>query len=50
MEVLSQLLRRTEEAGLIRGFKAGKELVSGLSISHRLFANDTIVFCDVDPD
>jgi hypothetical protein len=50
MEVLSQLLRRTEEAGLIRGFKAGKELVSGLSISYRLFADDTIVFCDVDPD
>ncbi len=50
MEVLSQLLRRTEEAGLIHGFKAGKELVSGLSISHLLFVDDTIVFCDVDPD
>uniref|UniRef100_A0A2N9GEV9 TIR domain-containing protein n=1 Tax=Fagus sylvatica TaxID=28930 RepID=A0A2N9GEV9_FAGSY len=50
MEVLSQLLRRTEEAGLIHGFKAGKELVSGLSISHLLFADDTIVFCDADPD
>jgi hypothetical protein len=30
MEVLSQLLRRTEEAGLIRGFKAGKAMGNGL--------------------
>jgi hypothetical protein len=50
VEVLGQLLRRTEEAGLIRGFKAGKALVSGLSISHLLFADDTIVFCDADCD
>jgi hypothetical protein len=50
MEVLSQLLHRNEVAGLIRGFKAGKELVSALSISHLLFADDTIVFCDADSD
>ena len=50
MEVLSQLLHRTEVADLICGFKVGKELVSGLSISHLLFADDTIVFCDADPD
>ena len=34
----------------IHGFKARKELVSGLSISHLLFAGDTIGFCDVEPD
>ncbi len=50
MEVLSQMLRRTEEAGLICGFKAGKARGSGLSISHLLFADDTIVFCDAIPD
>ena len=50
MEILSQLLRRTEEVGLIRGFKAGSATVSGLSISHLLFADDTIVFCDADRD
>uniref|UniRef100_A0A2N9IMC9 Reverse transcriptase domain-containing protein n=1 Tax=Fagus sylvatica TaxID=28930 RepID=A0A2N9IMC9_FAGSY len=50
MEVLSQMLRQTEEAGLIRGFKAGKARGSGLSISHLLFADDTIVFCDAIPD
>uniref|UniRef100_A0A2N9FZT4 Reverse transcriptase domain-containing protein n=1 Tax=Fagus sylvatica TaxID=28930 RepID=A0A2N9FZT4_FAGSY len=50
MEVLSQLLSRTKEVGLICGFKAGSATVSGLSISHLLFANDTIVFCDADRD
>jgi hypothetical protein len=50
MEVLSQLLIRTEEVGLIRGFKASSATVSGLSISHLLFADDTIVFCDADRD
>ena len=50
MEVLSQLLRRTEEAGLIWGFKAGIGMVSCLSISHLLFADDTIVFCEADCD
>lgn len=50
MKVLSQLLRRTEEVSLIRGFKAGSATVSGLSISYLLFADDTIVFCDADRD
>jgi hypothetical protein len=50
MEVLSRILHRTEEAGLIRGFKAGKLSEVGLSISHLLFADDTIVFCDADPE
>jgi hypothetical protein len=50
MEVLSQLLRRTEETGLIRGFKVGSATVSGLSISHLLFADNTIVFCNANRD
>ena len=49
MEVLGRLLHRMKEAGLIWGFKAGKAMIIGLSISHLLFANDTIVFCDADP-
>ena len=50
MEVLSRMLSRTEEAGLIRGFRAVKAQEEGLSISHLLFADDTVVFCDADPD
>uniref|UniRef100_A0A2N9I4J4 Reverse transcriptase domain-containing protein n=1 Tax=Fagus sylvatica TaxID=28930 RepID=A0A2N9I4J4_FAGSY len=50
MEVLSRMLCRTEEAGLIRGFQAGNSVQGGLSVSHLLFADDTIVFCDADPE
>ena len=49
MEVLSRMLRRME-AGLIRGFKVGNLVENDLSVSHLLFADDTIVFCDVDPE
>uniref|UniRef100_A0A2N9I593 Reverse transcriptase domain-containing protein n=1 Tax=Fagus sylvatica TaxID=28930 RepID=A0A2N9I593_FAGSY len=48
MEVLSRMLHRTEEAGLITGFKAGSHQGEGISVSHLLFADDTIVFCDAD--
>ena len=44
MEVLSRMLRRTEEASLIRSFKVGKSTERGIFISHLLFADDTIVF------
>uniref|UniRef100_A0A2N9IM18 Reverse transcriptase domain-containing protein n=1 Tax=Fagus sylvatica TaxID=28930 RepID=A0A2N9IM18_FAGSY len=50
MEVLSRLFQKTEEAGLIRGFQAG--MLGGIEvrISHLLFADDTIVFCDAVPE
>ena len=50
MEVLSRMLRRTEEAGLISDFKAGKLPKEGFSVSHLLFADDTIDFCDAVPE
>jgi hypothetical protein len=50
MEVLSRMLRKTEEAGLIKGFQAGKSPGEGISVSHLLFADDTIVFCDAIPE
>jgi hypothetical protein len=50
MEVLSRMLRKVELAGLIKGFRAGDNASEGLSISHLLFADDTILFCDADLD
>ena len=50
MEVLTKMLHRTEETGLINGFKARTSLGEGISISHLLFADDTIVFCDAIPE
>ena len=48
MEVLSRMLRRMEEEGFIRGFQAGR--TDGLGVSHLLYADDTIIFCDANPE
>ena len=45
MEVLSRLLK-TEECNLFRGFHVGSVNSVGVRISHMLFADDTILFCD----
>ena len=46
IEILSRLLKRIEEGGFIRGFQANSRSQGGLHISHLLFADDTILFCD----
>ena len=46
MEVLSRLLRKTKESNLIQGFHVGAVNVVGVWISHLLFADDIIFFCD----
>ena len=44
--MLSRLLKKTEEGGFLSGFQASPNAGEGLHISHLLFANDTILFCD----
>ena len=46
MEVLSRLLKRTEEGDFLRGFQASPNARGGFHISHLLFADNTILFCD----
>ena len=46
MEVLRRLLKRIEEGGFLRGFQKNSHSQGGLCISHLLFADDTILFCD----
>ena len=46
MEVLSIILKKTEENNLIRGFQVGAMTSVGVQISHLLFADNTILFCD----
>ena len=46
MEVLSRLLKKTEECNLIRGFHVGDVNAVGVRISLLLFASDTILICD----
>ena len=50
MEVLSWLLKRTEDGGFLNGFQANPNTCGGLRISHLLFANDTILFCDASKE
>ena len=44
MEVLSRILKKTEENNLIRGFLVGAVNFVGVRISHLLFADNTILF------
>lgn len=41
------MFQKTKEAGLIRGFEIGVLGGVEVHISHLLFADDTIIFCDV---
>ncbi|XP_075635227.1 uncharacterized protein LOC142607574 [Castanea sativa] len=50
MEVLSRILKKAEENNLIRGFHVGAMNSIGMRISHLLFADDTILFCDASRD
>ena len=50
MEVLSRIVKKTEDSGLLRGFQVGPVNSIGVRISHLLFANDTILFCDASRD
>lgn len=49
MEVLSRMLKRMEES-LLEGFKVGNAIGDGLGVSHLLFADDTVLFCDAKID
>jgi hypothetical protein len=50
MEVLSRLFKKTEEGDFIRGFQVGDAIGEGLGVSHLLYADDTILFCDACPE
>ena len=50
MEVLSKMMKRAEGAGLLQGFRADGRRGGGVCVSHLLFADDTILFCDVDEE
>ena len=48
MEFFSGMLKRVEGASLIRGFEANGRQGDRVCVSHLLFANYTILFCEAD--
>jgi hypothetical protein len=50
IQFLSRMLRRTEEGGYIKGFCVGSGASARMYIFHLLFADDTILFCDVNAE
>ena len=48
--MLHRLLKKTEEGGFLSGFQASPNAGGGLHISHLLFVDDTILFCDASKE
>ncbi|WKA06598.1 hypothetical protein VitviT2T_024493 [Vitis vinifera] len=46
MEALSSLISKADEKGFIRGFRVMRRNGEGASVSHLLFTDDTILFCE----
>jgi hypothetical protein len=50
MEALSRMVNATVEQGLISRFSVGGRVFSDLVVSHSLFADDTLIFCEACPE
>ncbi|RVW72345.1 putative mitochondrial protein [Vitis vinifera] len=50
MEALSSILKRALQGGYLEGFMAGGRGGEGVVVSHLLFADDTLVFCDASKE
>jgi hypothetical protein len=50
MEALSRMMAATEDIGLVVGFSVETRNNPGVSVSHFLFANDTLIFCWANED
>ena len=49
MEALSRLIEKAISVGLLTGFAVSRMASDPLLISHILFADDTLIFCEADP-
>ncbi|XP_059446327.1 uncharacterized protein LOC132177866 [Corylus avellana] len=50
MEALSRMMQATKASGLVAGFSVGSRNNPGLSVSHLLFADDTLILCGADEE
>ena len=49
MEALSKMMEKAVGEGLLVGFLVGRKGRNNILISHSLFADDTLIFCENDP-
>ena len=49
MEALSRMLDVAASAGQFSGFSVGRTAGPSVMVSHLLFADDTLIFCDAEP-
>ena len=50
MEAFNQLLSRASCGGLVEGVKMGRSSGEGTDLLHLLFADDTLIFCNVNSE
>ena len=50
MEALSRMISKAVECGLLSGFQVGSTDSHLVPVSHLLFADDTLIFSDANPD
>jgi hypothetical protein len=50
MDALSKLFAITAQRGFLSGFSVGSGSNGVINISHMLFVDDTLVFCEANPD
>lgn len=50
MEVLIKMLFAIETVGILSGFIVGSRNIGVRNISHFLFADDTLIFCEANPN
>ena len=50
MEGLSRLMDKATQGGLLSVFSEGDTMHQPLLVSHLLFADDTLIFCDAEPE
>ena len=50
MEAISRMLDKAVHEGRLLGFSVGVSAGRSLMVSHLLFADDTLIFCDTNID